>query len=135
MQKKKKILKLKLLLEAVESRQELKLALQSWLLLYYCRVPQAILTCTVHPGSFDSFVRPPTCTARNFQPGKIYGAPTNRVNPVLSPGAFFVKIITSIYSSVGPSLLAPTFCVYLNNQCTLKAPSCNERRHQFYWAQ
>lgn len=83
----------------------------------------------------DSFVLPPTCAARNLQPGKIYGAPTNRVNPVLSPEAFFVKIITSIYSPVGPILLAPTFCVYLNNQHTLKAPGWNERRHQFYWAQ
>lgn len=61
--------------------------------------------------------------ARNLQPRKIYGAPTNRVNLVLSPEAFFVKIITSIYHSVGLILLASTFCVYLNNQCTLKVPS------------
>lgn len=73
--------------------------------------------------------------ARNLQPRKIYGAPTNRVNPVLSPEAFFVTIITSIYSSVEPTLLASTFHVYLSNQHTLGAPSRNEPVHHFFKAQ
>lgn len=102
-------------------------ASRSWLLLYYCRVPQANLTWTARRlhilAPFDSFVRPPTCTARNIQLRKIYEALTNRVNPVISSEGSFLKIITSIHSSVGWPLLASAFCVCLNNLCTQKPPA------------
>lgn len=81
----------------------------------------------LHPLILLSALQP---SARNLQPTKIYGAPTNRVSPVLSSEGFFIKI-TSIYRLVGPILLASTLCVYLNNQSILKAPSWNECPHQF----
>lgn len=96
--------------------------------------PHMYSTETSHPDSFDSFVRPPTCTARNFQLRKIYEAPTTRVSPVISPEGFFLKITTSILSSIGRPLLAPVFCICLNNQSTQKPPaqlwvSINSVRH------
>lgn len=81
-------------------------------------------TETSHPGSFDSFVCPPTCAARNFHLRKIYEASANRVSPVISPEGFFLKIITSIHSSAGRSLLALAFSVCLNNQCTQSPRLC-----------
>lgn len=75
-------------------------------------------TETSHPGSFDSFVCPPTCAARNFHLRKIYEASANRVSPVISPEGFFLKIITSTRSSGGRSLLALAFPVCLNNRHT-----------------
>lgn len=78
--------------------------------------PHMYSTETSHPGSFDSFVCPPTCTARNFHLRKIYEASTNKVSPVISPDSFFLKIITSIHSSAGLSLLAPALPVCLNTK-------------------
>lgn len=80
--------------------------------------PHMYSTETSHPGSFDSFVCPPTCAARNLHLSKIYEASTNRVSPVISPEGCFLKIITSIRGSAGRSFLALAFPACPNIQCT-----------------
>lgn len=88
---------------------------------------------STHPGSFGSFV---SLNLHGQEPSATgYGAPLTGSTLFYHQGLLRKNNNTSIYSSVKLILLAPTFCVYLNNQCTLKAPGCNEHGHQFCWAQ
>lgn len=92
-------------------------------------------TETSHPSSFDSFVCPPTCTARNFQLRKIYEALTNRVNPVISSeGSFFKNNIIHPQLCRVASLGISILCLSSQSVHT-KAPNSSEDVHQFCQAQ
>lgn len=113
-------LKLKLLLEAVESRQWTEAVPCN---LGYCciiaeshRQPSHVQYRDFTSWLFWFFCLPSNLRGQNFHLRKIYEASTNKVSPVISPDSFFLKIITSIHSSAGLSLLAPALRVCLNTK-------------------